>query len=845
MFDIYDEYVNVQFAALLHDIGKFFQRTGIDHSQEYQKYTKDDFGWNGAHGKWGADFTSQYWNDDIQDLVLYHHNPNQSNYPGLCKLVQNADHYSSSERISSEDKQDTSKTPLSSIFSRIAIDDNELIKQQYVPLQSLNINKSSFDYLKPRVNPLEKGEWNLQPEYKSLWNAFENEFKLIKNHYDFSTVLSILRKYTSTIPSAVYVSQADISLYDHLKTTAAIASCSYLFDNESDSKDKNKFIIINGDISGIQKFIYRVSSPQEAQSGMSKRLRGRSIYISLLNEAIASRIIKNLNLTEANILFCGGGRFVIIAPNTRKSIEEINKIKNEINRYFISNFNAELYLALVYAECKGEDLSSFGEITSNLSNLLNEDKKHKFSDNLNEIFTFDEKPVYNTCSVCGNPTDNENQKICASCIEHEHLGAIVGNREYMIKYYSNTKISSNSIFFESLNIGFTFRNDNNGSINKVIEDLASKSEFVEVIKLNDTDFTDLASQFSDENISFSFSFLGNTIPKAKATPLYFEHLATVSKGANKLGVLKMDVDDLGKIFSQGFNKLSSDESSKGGSISRVSSLSSMLDLFFSGIINEISKNYRVYTKVCDNCKDKVTSIDLVLQNDNEDEEPKSITVYKEKTDKELCEDCEKYAIPTIHINYSGGDDLLVIGPYDDIIKFAQEFRDKFKKWSCNNPSINISGGISIVGPKFPIGKAVGFADTNLEHSKSCGKDKITLFDQVLRWDSNDVFKGFNDLIEYGEELEEYNNKNQVSMGIIYSMLQLWNQHINKKIIPNSDNGWEKENFRRLNTKAYVPYIKYKLRLIKNKTLKDEIDKKTIKSMPWINIPVSWASLRMR
>ena len=82
---------------------------------------------------------------------------------------------------------------------------------------------------------------------------------------------------------------AHISLYDHLKTTAAIASCSYLFDNESDSKDKNKFIIINGDISGIQKFIYRVSSPQEAQSGMSKRLRGRSIYISLLNEDIASK----------------------------------------------------------------------------------------------------------------------------------------------------------------------------------------------------------------------------------------------------------------------------------------------------------------------------------------------------------------------------------------------------------------------------------------------------------------------------------------------------------------------------------------------------------------------------
>lgn len=101
------------------------------------------------------------------------------------------------------------------------------------------------------------------------------------------------------------------------------------------------------------------------------------------------------------------------------------------------------------------------------------------------------------------------------------------------------------------------------------------------------------------------------------------------------------------------------------------------------------------------------------------------------------------------------------------------------------------------------------------------------------------------MIEYGEEFEGYINKNQLSMGIVYSMLQLWNQHINKKIIPNSTNGWKKENARRLETKVYVPHIKYKLRLIKNKTLKDEIDKKTIKSMLWINIPVSWASLRMR
>lgn len=71
----------------------------------------------------------------------------------------------------------------------------------------------------------------------------------------------------------------------------------------------------------------------------------------------------------------------------------------------------------------------------------------------------------------------------------------------------------------------------------------------------------------------------------------------------------------------------------------------------------------------------------------------------------------------IYINYSGGDDLLVIGAYDNIIEFTCEFREKFKQWTCHNKSINISGGISIVGSKFPIGKAIHAADRNLSKSK--------------------------------------------------------------------------------------------------------------------------------
>lgn len=95
-------------------------------------------------------------------------------------------------------------------------------------------------------------------------------------------------------------------------------------------------------------------------------------------------------------------------------------------------------------------------------------------------------------------------------------------------------------------------------------------------------------------------------------PLYFEHLAKISNGANKLGVLKMDVDNLGLIFSEGL-KESYDENL---GISRVSALSSQLDMFFSGFVNNIASEFKVYSKVFD--EDKFDKKELEIQNDNEE-----------------------------------------------------------------------------------------------------------------------------------------------------------------------------------------------------------------------------------
>ena len=55
---------NLEFASLLHDIGKFYLRTG----------ESSDINEEEAHAKWSAEFLSQYLSDEVVDLALNHHN---------------------------------------------------------------------------------------------------------------------------------------------------------------------------------------------------------------------------------------------------------------------------------------------------------------------------------------------------------------------------------------------------------------------------------------------------------------------------------------------------------------------------------------------------------------------------------------------------------------------------------------------------------------------------------------------------------------------------------------------------------------------------------------------------
>ena len=83
------------------------------------------------------------------DLVLYHHNHTKSNYPDLCSILKKADHHSASEREDIDDTQEVNKTPLISLFSKIVLEGNGKVDEQYIPLNKLSLDDGSFNNLKP------------------------------------------------------------------------------------------------------------------------------------------------------------------------------------------------------------------------------------------------------------------------------------------------------------------------------------------------------------------------------------------------------------------------------------------------------------------------------------------------------------------------------------------------------------------------------------------------------------------------------------------------------------------------------------------------------------------------
>lgn len=799
---------------LLHDLGMFYQRTGLSPSNTYKDLSIDDLRY--AHSKWSASLAKEMGlSKDIQEVILYHHKPEalEDESYAIAKILSKA-----SEHF--VDKEAPGALSLLSVFSRVQIT-GKVPKSYFTPVQKLDIDNFKF--------PDKEDTNNNKEVYERLWNDFKNELEKSGSERLPENLYYLIKKYTLLIPSALQ----DISLFDHIKITTAIATCLYKYlegkPPQMLDEDDKFFKVISGGISGIQRFIYDVASPQAAQEGMAKRLRGRSFYLSLFNDAVATSILERLGLPEANLIWCGGGNFLILAPNTDKVSKELDEIRKEIHLSLMKKFNSSLFLDFAARDTKPGELKEFGKLMESIDAELAGIKRQKFIDSLDYLFAEEKEFSRKTCPVCDNimPADRE---VCSDCDDHKKLGQKLAHATYYLKVIAKKESDEFDVFLSG--IGYKIIRSKE-EITENIRSIADDSKKIQVFKLNDTEFIDegLITQCSELNlpVSFGFSFIASTVPKYYETVLSFTNLAELSKGANKVGILKMDVDNLGKIFASGF-------ASEEGNIARISTMSSMLDFYFSGILNKICGGYYFLDKVCDECKNAGKEVEITLEEETETR----LKVYRIDNKEKVCKECLKNKIPAVYVNYAGGDDLLIIGPWDYTIELAKDIRQKFKEFTCNNADISISGGVFISGQKFPIGRAASLAGEVLKKSKDAGKNSMSAFGETVCWDSNELKKGFNDLFDFSVELEEYvdGENKKVSKSFVYSLLRMWQSSFGQ--------GKELNDKIRIERKSYIPLLKYKLaRTVKDKKLREDLDKKIQKMFPWIRIPVSWVSLRTR
>lgn len=634
-------------AALLHDIGKFAQRAG-------QPSKETDPAW-------------------VADLVAGHHAPEsaQGEDQRLALIVALADRLATGEFIdlSHVDYSKPGTKPLVSIFSTLSGSDG----QRFWPLVPLSDNCDGH-------TPERSANTALGQGYEKLWQEFEEGAKALRGlEFDllFDRLLALLEKYTIFVPAATAGEESDISLYHHLRATAAIAACLFrrdfsaetlkvleqVFVHESEKNDTPVAHLVGGDISGVQDFIYNLR-----HKGALKSLRGRSVYLQLVSEAVAARIVGEFRLTRANIIYCGGGNFHVLVPAVTDFEQRFAGLAANADRALLTAHGGRLSVAIASQPLTILDFrrEQFGEAWGRLHESLGREKKRRFSRLLESAG--DRRRVLGpsgvggeepACPQCGEETnlkDNDGEGLpCSMCASLSDFGQGLPNATSVVE----EAVQSPPAKLESWD--------------EVLAALGRRYRFVS--EPDDSSAACVLNGPSRLGKGFrGFRFIATHVPVKDDETAELADIVKQARGIEHWGVLRADVDHLGETFRSGL----------GGnrSISRLATLSYLLHYFFTARVQAIAR------------------------------EPEF-------------SDC-------IYLAYSGGDDLFVVGAWSVLPEFAERIRDEFRAFTSQR--LNLSAGIFVAPSlKFPLYEAAQLAGEAEGASKASGRDRLTFLGRTLQW----------------------------------------------------------------------------------------------------------------
>ena len=791
------EYNSVILASLLHDIGKFLHRGDgeyvCSHEEASYRFVEK---YNSSAGKLKND--DLYEIELIKVLVRYHHSKKDDVFSDSCfsdksdnekervwkllKVVKDADSYSCAERYTEELEEMSfggKRAPLDSIFSILNLTGKDSGEKEHCKyhVESLNPMRSFPD----SITKLPKNEIPL------LIGDFEKnipDFPALKSFDDVITVwLNLLEKYTWAIPSDTRYETSDVSLYDHLKSSAAIAACLYKrhklsIEELKRMKRTDEFIFVGGDFSGIQNYIFDITNI--GSGGASKRLRARSFFITLFSEVTIHKILHSIGLPLLCNLFSAGGKFLLLAPNLEEveaALQEVKQeIEKEIHERFFSQFSFLMSWKTIRAFKEEFKIHNFFKVANEMFHQLETEKVSKVQTALLDENGRWNPDAFKATGLYESYQDTGDCKICSKgpAINKDPETGVVDSCDICRrdKFLIGQELPKSN--YVALGKGY-FEPTNSGEkivvFKPTISSNGDKREgyYVELSKkFNKSKEHYLTYQIGEDEKEtgiFLKKYFANHVPVDEAGSIKsFEDISALSRwrkdngddkeyGSDLLGVLKADIDNLGLLFNKGLQKPAKGESGLEDvhikTVSRFLTMSRMLELFFSGWMKEA---------MSEDCKEEVKEEVIKEFSKIKDIEGKRVSKYLGR---------EHINFNNIYTVYSGGDDLVLVGPWETMIIFSIFLNMQFRRYTCDNRDITLSAGLTFMKQKHPIASAIKEADTLLELSKKAGKDRITLFGTTVKWEQ------LPDLINFFLFLDEKINddNSNIKTTFLYRLLE--------------------------------------------------------------------------
>ena len=580
-------------------------------------------------------------------------------------------------------------------------------------------------------------------------------------HMPLGELLRVLEETMSYVPSPA---GADIALYDYARMTAAYAAALHRYAAAQDIHSAHKyeerggealpaFLLVSADISGIQPFIYAIPS-----KGALKSLRGRSFYLEILLENIVDEILSACGISRSALLYTGGGHFYLLLPNTEDVQNLLTRCHTEVNSWMLEHFGSSLYLAMAWTACTGAELVGQGtqEAFRRVSEGLSAEKLCRYSE--------DQLAAMFVPESAWNKTRDKDRE-CAVC----HTSTT-----HLMPYSADPSIEACGMCSHLFTFGERILTKNAFCVSaeRGAEALSlpgiGRTLYLTAEELDDVDrLSYKIERIYAKNAAYAGDlpaahlWLGDYSARENKAVLEMENLAQRSagtedsKGIPRIGVMRADVDNLGAAFLAGFPAAYA-------TMTRTAALSQRLSIFFKHYINAI----------CRGTADAVTDAPFTLFGR------------------------VKKAARDVHIVYSGGDDIFLLGAWDDIVELAVDLRRAFLRFTGGK--LRFSAGLGFFKDKCPVAemaRRTGDLESRAKDQRGADgrpqKDSVALFGAVTERHSFAEFEthaqvyGWDDFIDNvcGEKLtflhencsfEEGGNGARLNLGKsrLYRLLEL-------------------------------------------------------------------------